>query len=192
MIECSFSELREKKTLIVGEVGTGKTVLTRRLLFEAVNQVSHVITVLDFAPPAQKVKGVNIGGYLLEDSHPKVNRLYSKLIKTPRLSAKNSDEVIKLANYNKKITDSLITKFLDAPTDTVFINDISIHFQQGKLDELWDAINSSSTVVANGYMGTTLMPDHGSGISMRENSLMRKLAVEIDKMIKLDQKECLK
>ena len=35
------------------------------------------------------------------------------------------------------------------------------------------------------------MPDHGSGISRRENSLMRKLAVEIDKMIKLDKEEYL-
>lgn len=186
MTGCSFSELRGKKTLIVGEVGTGKTVLTRRLLFEAVDQVSEVITVLDFAPPAQKVKGITIGGYLLEDSHPKVNRLYSKLIKTPRLSAENSDEVIRLANYNKKITDFLINKFLDSPTDTLFINDTSIHLQQGKLQLLLDAIKKSSTVVANGYMGTTLTPDHGSGISRRENSLMRKLAVEIDKMIKLD------
>ena len=191
MIECSFNELREKKTLIVGEVGTGKTVLTRRLLFEALDQVSDIITVLDFAPPAQKVKDVNIGGYLLEDSHPKVNRLYSKLIKTPRLSAEDKYEIIRLASYNRKITDSLITKFLDAPTNTLFINDASIHLQQGKLQLLLDAIKKSSTVVANGYMGTTLTPDHGSGISRRENSLMRKLAVEIDKMIKLDQKEYL-
>ena len=191
MIECSFSELRGKKTLIVGAVGTGKTFLTRRLLFEAVDQVNDIITVLDFAPLAQKVKGVNIGGYLLEDSNPKVNRLYSKLIKTPRLSAKDSYEVIRLANYNRKITDSLINKFLDSPTDTLFINDISIHLQQGEFQLLLNAIKKSSTVVANGYMGTTLTPDHGSGISSRENSLMRKLAVEIDKMIKLDKEEYL-
>lgn len=191
MIECSFSELRGKKTLIVGAVGTGKTFLTRRLLFEAVDQVNDIITVLDFAPLAQKVKGVNIGGYLLEDSNPKVNRLYSKLIKTPRLSAKDSYEVIRLANYNRKITDSLINKFLDSPTDTLFINDISIHLQQGEFQLLLNAIKKSSTVVANGYMGTTLTPDHGSGISRREHSLMRKLAVEIDKMIKLDKEEYL-
>ena len=192
MTGCSFNELRGMKTLIVGEVGTGKTALTRRLLFEALDQVSEVITVLDFAPPAQKVKGITIGGYLLEDSHPKVNRLYSKLIKTPRLSAGDSYEVIRLASHNREITDFLINKFLDSPTDTLFINDVSIHLQQGKLQLLLDAIKKSSIVVANGYMGTTLTPDHGSGISRRENSLMRKLAVEIDKMIKLDQEEYLK
>jgi len=191
LIECSFSELRGKKTLIVGEVGTGKTALTRRLLFEAVDQVNDIITVLDFAPLAQKVKGIDVGGYLLEDSNPKVKYLCSRFIKTPRLSAKDSYEVIRLANYNRKITDSLINKFLDSPTDTLFINDISIHLQQGKLQLLLNAIKKSSTVVANGYMGTTLTPDHGSGISRRENSLMRKLAVEIDKMIKLDKEEYL-
>ena len=173
------------KTLIMGEVGTGKTTLTRRLLFEAVDQDSNIITVLDFAPLVQKVKGIDIGGYLLEDSHPKVKYLYSRFIKTPRLSATDSDEVIRLASYNREITESLITKFLDSPTDTLFINDASIHLQQGELRELLDAINSSSTVVANGYMGTTLTPDHGSGVSKRENVLIRKLAAKMDKVIKL-------
>ena len=132
-----------------------------------------------------QVKDVNIGGYLLEDSHPKIKCLYSRLIKTPRLSAEDRYEIIRLASYNRKITDSLLTKFLDSPTDTLFINDTSIHLQQGKLRELWDAINKSSTVVANGYMGTTLTPDHGSGVSRREDSLMRKLAARMDRVIKL-------
>ena len=114
MRECSFSELVGMKTLIVGDVGTGKTVLTRCLLLEAVNHIAGLITVLDFAPPAQKVKGIDVGGYLLEESHPKIKSLYSRLMKTPRLSAKDSYEVIRLASYNREITESLITKFLDS------------------------------------------------------------------------------
>jgi len=173
------------KTLIVGDVGAGKTALTKRLLLDAMVQVSDVITVLDFAPPAQKVKGIDVGGYLLKDSHPNVKCLYSRLIKTPRLSAENGDELIRLASYNREITESLITKFLDSPTDTLFINDASIHLQQGNLRELLDAISYASTVVANGYMGSKLRPDHGSGVSERERFMMRQLTAKMDRVIEL-------
>ncbi|MCK4583178.1 hypothetical protein KAU18_07670 [Candidatus Bathyarchaeota archaeon] len=173
------------KTLIVGDVGAGKTTFTRRLLMEAVDQVNDLITVLDFAPPAQKVKGIDVGGYLLEDSHLKVKCLYSRLIKTPRLSAEDSDELIRLASYNREITESLLAQFLDSPTDTLFINDASIHLQQGNLWELLDAISNASTVVANGYMGSTLRPDHGSGVSERERFMMRQLTAKMDRVIEL-------
>ena len=182
---CSFDELVGMKTLIVGDVGTGKTVLTRRLLMEAVNLVSDLITVLDFAPPAQKVRGIDVGGYLLEDSHPRIRCLYSRLIKTPRLSAEDGEELIRLASFNREITESLIAKFIDSPTETLFINDASIHLQQGNLGELVDAIDTASTVVANGYMGSTLKPDHGSGVSERENFMMRRLAARMDRVIEL-------
>ena len=185
MRECCFSELIGMKTLIVGDVGTGKTTFTRRLLLEAVNQVNGLITVLDFAPPAQKVKGIDVGGYLLEDGHPKIKCLYSRLIKTPRLSAEDGYEVIRLASYNREITESLITKFLDSPTETLFINDASIHLQQGNLRELLDAIGIASTVVANGYMGSKLRRDHCSGVSERENFKLRQLAARMDRVIEL-------
>jgi hypothetical protein len=182
---CSFSELMDMKTLIVGDVGAGKTALTRRLLLEAVELVGGMITVLDFAPPAQKVKGIDVGGYLLEDSHPRIRCLYSRLIKTPRLSAEDGKELIRLASFNREITESLIAKFVDSPTDTLFINDASIHLQQGNLGELLEAMDTASTVVANGYMGSTLKPDHGSGVSERENFMMRQLATNMDRVIEL-------
>lgn len=152
---------------------------------EAVEYVSDQITVLDFAPPTQNVKGVNIGGYLLEDSHPKIKCLYSKLIKTPRLSAEDRYDLIRLAKYNRKITETLITQVLDSPTKTLFINDISIHLQWGHLKELWRVIKNTSTVVANGYMGSTLMQDHGSGVSDHEKVMMQQLSTKMDKVIML-------
>jgi len=183
--ECSYSDLIGRKTLIVGDVGAGKTALTRRLLMDAVDRVSDVITVLDFAPPAQKVKGIYVGGHLLEDNQPKVRRLYSRLIKTPRLSAEDGEELVRLACFNRKITESLIAEYLESPTDTLFINDASIHLQQGNLRELLDAVGRASTVVANGYMGSTLKPDHGSGVSERESFMMRRLAAGMDRVIEL-------
>ncbi len=185
MRECSFSELVGTRTLIVGDVGTGKTVLSRRLLLEAVDVVGDDISVLDFAPPAQKVKDIKVGGYLLEGSHHGIRCLCSRVIKTPRLSAGDSDELIRLARFNREITESLIARFMDSPTDTLFINDASIHLQQGNLGELLDTIKAASTVVANGYMGSTLKPNHGSGVSKRENFMMRRLAAGMDKVIEL-------
>jgi hypothetical protein len=183
--ECSFDEFIGLKTLIVGDVGAGKTILTRRLLMEAVDLVGDVITVLDFAPPAQKVKGIDVGGYLFEDSHPRIRCLYSRLIKTPRLSAEDGEELIRLASFNREITESLIAKYIDSPTDTLFINDASIHLQQGNLGELLNAMGSASTVVANGYMGSKLKQDRGSGVSERENFMMRRLAADMDRVIEL-------
>jgi len=183
--ECSFNDLIGMKTLIVGDVGAGKTTLTRRLLLEAVDQINDVITVLDFAPPAQKVKGMEVGGYLLEERHPRIRYLYSRLIKTPRLSAEDGEELIRLAGFNREITDSLIAKYLDSPTGTLFLNDVSIHLQQGNLKELLDAMKNAYTVVANGYMGFKLKPDHGSGVSKRESFMMRRLAAGMDRVIDL-------
>ena len=43
------------RTLILGDVGTGKTLLTKRLLREALEKTDGMVTVLDFAPPAKVI-----------------------------------------------------------------------------------------------------------------------------------------
>lgn len=182
---CSYSELKGKRTIIVGDVGTGKTLLTKRLLIEAINQSKESITVLDFAPQERTVNGVKVGGYLCEDSLPHVRYYRSKLMKTPRLSAKDGVEVIKLADYNKDITEHMLHQFLESPTEILFINDTSIHLQRGNLQTLWNAIIRADTVVANGYLGEHLRQDHGTGVSRRERLLMQQLATEMDNVIRL-------
>ena len=67
MIDCSFNELIGKKTIILGEVSTGKTVITRKLLEEAVSH-NGKITILDFAPPERVEKGIKFGGHLYKEN----------------------------------------------------------------------------------------------------------------------------
>jgi len=181
----SYKELRGKRTIIVGDVGTGKTQLTKRLLLEAVDGTDEAITVLDFAPPVKVFSGVKVGGFLIEDANPTVRYLKSSLIETPRLSARDGDELVRLAELNKKITESMLEEFMRSPTDVLFVNDASIHLQRGSVRSLWRAFAAAETVIANGYMGERLREDYGTGVSEREKVSMRQLAAKMDKVITL-------
>ncbi len=184
MIDYSFEAFKDRKTIITGDVGTGKTVLTKRLLEIAID-MGEQITVLDFAPKRDTIKGFEVGGHLLDESKLRVRHLKSEDIKTPRLSAESPEQLLSYADYNKDITSHLIEKFLEEPTSTLFINDVSIHLQRGELDPILKAVARAETVIINGYMGVQLRPDQGTGISERENFLMQRLAAKLDREINL-------
>jgi hypothetical protein len=186
LIDCSFNELIGKKTIILGEVSTGKTVITRKLLEEAVSH-NGKITILDFAPPERVEKGIKFGGHLYKENRCKVRNIKSDMVKTPRLSAKNSEELIKMAEFNEKITSCMLKKFMESPTDTLFINDVSIYLHKGSLRLLLDVIRRIKTVIINGYLGEYLDNDHGTGLSCHENIMMRRLAARMDRVIKLEK-----
>ncbi len=63
----SFNDLKGKRTLIRGNVRTGKTRLTVRLLEEAVRLgLAQAITVIDMAPRSQEHEGRSVGGRISE------------------------------------------------------------------------------------------------------------------------------
>ena len=67
----SFRELIGRKVLIIGDIGAGKTHLTKRLLIEAIEQRhGGDITVIEMAPHATKVKGLAVGGVLMDSAPP--------------------------------------------------------------------------------------------------------------------------
>ena len=171
--------------MILGDVGTGKTILTRKLLLEALEEAEGTVTALDFAPPAKVVSGLAVGGHLTYEEHPRLRHLKSNLIETPRLSARNSGELVRLAEQNSRITEAMLREFTESPTKALFVNDSSIHLQRGSLDSLWRAFSAAETVVANGYMGVSLKEDYGSGVSERERALMKRLAARMDDVITL-------
>jgi hypothetical protein len=166
----------------VGDVGTGKTRLTRSLLEEAV-QVEPIVKVLDFAPPLKVHKGKEIGGYLLTENTPRVIHYKSSNIKTPRISAKTPGELLRLADINKEITEKMLMEFTQCPSKTLFINDVSIHLQRGYLSDLSKVLEMTDTAILNGYMGSFLRPDHGTGLSKHEWTMMKKLGMEMDEVI---------
>jgi len=178
----------KKKVLIVGDVGAGKTVVTANLLDQAVDVgYSRKITVIDMAPPTMRVRGVRIGGTLAEitKSTLKVRYLKPARVKAPRVTAKTPQELRKLAKFNWTAIDRLLTKYARKPTPILFINDVSMYLQAGRLEHILRIARKADTFIANGYLGKKLEEDLGSGISRRERTLMHKFMREMDIVIRL-------
>lgn len=183
MTGCSYSELKGKRTIITGDIGSGKTVLTRRLLMEAI-ELGEDVTVVDFAPKAKIINGIKVGGYLV-DAELACRVIKSGSVATPRLSAADADELLRLADGNAGITRSLLAEFNRDPTPVLFINDTSIHLQSGETQPIFEALKKAETAILNGYIGEYLKEDHGTGLSNRERNLMQKLAQSMDREIKV-------
>ena len=170
----------------MGDVGTGKTELTRCLLLEAVEAgYDRSITVIDMAPRATTIRGLSVGGVLVNPEDLGVRYLSVDDIRTPRLSAKNAEDLVRLADYNKNEIEKMLEEFVAHPTGILFINDISIYLQRGDLERLWSTLEKAETVVANGYMGEKLKDDFGTGFSAVEEEMMEKLADRMDVVIPL-------
>ncbi|MFH2112333.1 MAG: hypothetical protein ABIJ47_13865 [Candidatus Bathyarchaeota archaeon] len=180
-----MSELARKRTLIVGDVGAGKTIQTRRLLEEALSLSLGPVTVMDMAPEARMMNGTRVGGPLLEADVPGVRVLRNRCIKTPRLSAVNTKDLVEQALHNAVVVEGLLEQFRASPSPVLFINDVSIYLQLGDLETLWDTIAMAETVVANGYLGEKLRGDHGSGVSEMERRAMEELADRFHVVVRL-------
>jgi hypothetical protein len=183
-MEYSFSDLKGKKTLITGDLGSGKIEYARRLLEEAIDEAKGLITVIDFSPSLRTKDGADVGGRLYNGDSPMVRVLSSKLMKTPRITAETPEELVRLADYNRNITEALLDQFKGS-TDTLFINYVHLHLQRGTLQTLWDAIREVDTVVLTGCMGSEQGDDLGTGVSRRERTLMMRLGSNMDQVIQL-------
>jgi len=181
-----FAEFLGKKVLITGDVGKGKTRFTRHLLIEALEAgYTSQITVIDMAPKQFFLDGSAVGGKILKPSEFKVRYLDAEDVKTPRLSARSPNELLELAEYNRRILEQLIRRFIASPTQILFINDVSLYLQMGNLDLLWSTIEKAETAIVNGYYGEKLRDDLGTGLSERERKLMERLAAKVDILFRL-------
>ncbi len=120
-MEYSYSELKGRKTLITGDPGLGLIEYARGLLKEAIEEAKGLITVIDFSPSLRTKDGAEVGGRLYNGDSPMVRVLSSKLVKTPRITAETPEELVRLAEYNRDITEALLEQFKGS-TDTLFIN----------------------------------------------------------------------
>jgi len=181
-----FAEFLGKKVLITGDVGRGKTRLTRELLVEALERgYGSQITVIDMAPKQVSFNGLSLGGKILKTAEFKVRYLDAGDVKTPRVSARSPNELLELAEYNRKILEGLLERFIASPTRILFINDVSLYLQMGNFDLLWSALEKAETAIVNGYYGEKLQDDLGTGLSERERKLMKRLAAKVDVHIQL-------
>lgn len=184
----SFIDLQDKKTLIRGDIRTGKTTLTASLLEEAVELgLSGEITVVDMAPISEDIKGNIIGGRLSDatEACKRVRYLAPQKVETPRLRAGSAKELMSMIQLNVKSILPLLEEYMETPSSILFINDISIYFQSASDYPITRIVDISDTFIANGYYGEHLSEDLGTGVSEMEKELMERLSSKMDGVISL-------
>lgn len=144
-------EFRNKKSIIVGEVNTGKTLYLCEILNRFLDEDEKKISLIDMAP--ESIKGI---GGKIEHEQMDALRYYTTQIVAPRLTGKTVEEVETFAQHNAKLIDELFVEYLNNPSKVLFINDVSIYLQAGDLNELLTLLHSTPTVIMNGYFGSSL------------------------------------
>ncbi|MCE4624594.1 MAG: hypothetical protein F7C35_01845 [Desulfurococcales archaeon] len=162
------------RILIVGEIGTGKTSLTSRIV-RALAKAARpgAITVIDFAPD---IAGV---GKPVATVPEGVRYLRPSGLRAPRLeSGGDCNSMWRLARHNMRLTTATLEEFIDNPTPVLVVNDLSIHLHAGSYELLLEAIRKSSSFIGNSYLGGRLTDN--CGLSEREKELVNKLMREAD------------
>lgn len=183
-----FEAFRGKKVLIKGDVGSGKTALTARLLRQAVRQTPHgTITVIDMAPDRHVESGDSVGGTLLESNKPLlgVTFLRPEKVWAPRLEGRTKQETLRLALANARALGRLLERYLKASTSVLFVNDLTLYLHAGSMAKLLGAIRAAGTFVGNAYQDSYFANDRGSGLTERERRLLTKLERHMDVVIRL-------
>ena len=177
----TMKECLDRKTIILGDINSGKTGLTRSILEESLRAGYGSITVIDMAPERQG----NVGGKLALPTGRSIDRtlrILTTTIDAPRLMGRNDDEIEALAAGNAGRIEQLFQVFLADPASILFINDVSLYLQGGSPERLREVMDGASTVVINGYFG------HGLGdsaFSRRERERMELLMAACDRVIRL-------
>lgn len=149
---------------------------------------SDRIAVIDPSPdiglPSGEVIGAPLTRYMAIG--PPVEYIRPSRIRAPRLEGRDGAEVLRLAEENAKAIGALFGEYLRGAREILFINDVSLYLHRGDLGLLLSALSKANTAVLNGYYGTRLEEDKGSGISRRERALMEELANGMDLVIEMD------
>ncbi|MCS7126277.1 MAG: hypothetical protein NZ929_05130 [Aigarchaeota archaeon] len=178
-----MEEFLDKKTLVLGEVGTGKTTfLIRFLEFLIENSYSRDVTVIDMAPS----KNYGVGGAIVEYTDIVLNVKYLRPsnIWPPRLLGRDKIEVLKYSEENVKNLEPLIEEFISNPTKILLINDLTIYLHAGDIEKIFKVIDLSRTFMATAYEGVKLEDDKGSSITEKERRLLNMLKKRVDNIVK--------
>jgi len=179
----SIKELLGAKTLILGESGSGKTLMMAGLLEEAVSLgLGDKLTVIDMAPVRR-----GVGGKILDYTNAvaTVRYLSDDGIYAPRLMGGSKEEVLFYAEQNAKITEAMLRRYEESPTKMLMINDLTIYLHHGDLGLPVKCISMAATFVGSAYSGKLLRDDKGAGISFREKVLVDELVKKMDRVVEL-------
>jgi hypothetical protein len=175
------AQLEGLRSLIRGEVKTGKTILLSRLVSQFLAEGFDGLAVMDFAPETTR----GVGGKMPLPSQVGELRVFSPSILPPRLSGGSPAEVEKLAQVNGSAIDKVLSDYQKSPGKVLFVNDVSLYLQSREPELLLDALASTPTLVMNGYHGVSLGRDD---FSQRERARMERLAASCDLVIDLPVK----
>ncbi len=173
-------------TFLYGETNTRKTYFTSKFiqfLLESRNIDPKQISILDFAPPQSFIKGVKIGGKIVDFYRNSENCncfLFEGEIIPPRLKARDNKELYKNACENFKKTYKILKKYKDNPSSILIINDISIYLHIGNKKLLLGSIEKSNTFFGNSYYGSSIKTDFTALFSLREKRLVEYLVKKIE------------
>ena len=174
-----MEEYLRRKTLLIGDVGSGKTIfLVEFLKFLIENSYSDDVTIIDIAP--SRIHGV--GGSIREYTEHVLMVRYLRLerVWAPRLMGKTKEEVLKYAEENRSSIEPLIDTYLSNPTRILLVNDLTIYLHAGDVNRIMDLINMAETFMATAYEGEKLKDDKNSGITERERKLLNILKEKVD------------
>lgn len=179
----SASEILGLKTLIVGDVRTGKTSLTAGLLDELVDsgQASELV-VIEMAPDKLGV-GKKLSSFSKRIEEVKV--VEPEGIRAPRLEGRGAEEVRKLAELNRAKIEPILLEFARSPSRILIVNDLSIYLQAGDPEILLSCSRGADTFIGNSYLGEALAEDGGSGISALERIRLEVMMSEMDVVLRL-------
>ena len=172
-----MQEFRNKKTIILGEVNTGKTAYLDEILNRFLEEGEADITVIDMAPDS--VRGI---GGKMSKAEICSTRYLTAQIAAPRLTGRSYQDAKTLARHNARLIEDIFAEYLENPGKVLFINDISLYLQAGNLDKLLTLIGSTPTVIMNGYYGFSL---GGGELGERERENMNALRKVCDNVIRV-------
>ena len=165
------------RTIIVGEVHSGKTSATLKILRDLRGARAGSMAVLDLAPE----KTGRVGGKMSLTDREREGLLYlSPLILPPRLLGRNEKEVDRMAEENRQRIDAVLENLRSAKAQILFVNDLSLYFHSGKTERLWREIEPFPTVIMNGYYGRYF---RDSDLSRRERAEMESLMARCDRVL---------
>lgn len=174
----TIQQYLNKRTLILGDVKSGKTARTLEILRGFVQEgYADRIAVIDMAP--DMIGG--IGGKMTPPADAPLLYL-TTTITAPRLTGADETHVRRLALQNARAIEVLFNTFRQHPKEILFINDASLYFQAGEFDKFLAALETAPTQIINAYYGSTFAD---SGLTRRERQLMGMLMQTCQKTIRL-------
>ncbi len=172
------------RTLILGETGSGKSVLLFRILSSLAESCdTKEITLIDMAPS----RSWGVGGKLSEIGRiPEGVRYHTSWdVTPPRLVGRTAEEVLSLALKNRALLEPLVLNYLAEPTPVLMINDASIYAHVGDPGPLLKALGLAKTWIVTAYSGERLAEDKGASVTLAEKRFVNSLIEAADRIIRL-------